>query len=78
MSDVANSAKHLRLTRSKTGGLGGADHVDLYGSLAISGGPISSIPALEVLVGGQVFPLLHTAERVLYMWRDLFPRHGWD
>jgi hypothetical protein len=34
VSDVANSAKHLRLTTpvgGKTGGIAGADHVALYG-----------------------------------------------
>lgn len=78
VSDVANSAKHLRLTRSKTGGITGADHVALYGSAAISGGPISSVPTLEVVVGGTIHPLLHTAEKSLFMWRRLFIENNWD
>lgn len=78
ISDAANSAKHSVLkSPSKTGGVGGADHMALYGSWAISGGPISSAPTLEIVVGDKVYPLLHTAERVLFMWRQLFAENNW-
>jgi hypothetical protein len=79
ISDAANSAKHLVLDRgSRTGGVGGADHIALYGSMCISGGPISSVPTLEILVGDKVYPLLHTAEQVLSMWHKLFVENKWD
>ena len=77
ISDVANSAKHLQLNRSRRG-VGGADHVALYGAGGISSRPISSMPTLEVLVGDTIYPLLHTAEQVFYMWRKLFEQNNWD
>jgi hypothetical protein len=46
--------------------------------MCISGGPISSVPTLEILVGDKVYPLLHTAEQVLSMWHKLFVENKWD
>jgi len=78
ISDIANAAKHLHLKHSYTKGVAGADHIAVFGSAAISGSAISSMPTLEVVVGGKVYQLLFTAEQVLMMWQKLFVENNWD